>query len=35
MGKAARKDFSDILVKQGKIKVHQDVINRLIATYRS
>ncbi|MEO8593266.1 MAG: peptidyl-prolyl cis-trans isomerase [Candidatus Solibacter sp.] len=25
----------DMLVKQGKIKIHQDVINRLIANYRT
>ncbi len=25
----------DMLIKQGKIKIHQDVINRLIGTYRS
>jgi hypothetical protein len=24
----------DALIKQGKIKIHQDVINRLLATYR-
>jgi peptidyl-prolyl cis-trans isomerase D len=27
--------LKEALVKQGKIKVHQDVINRLIASYRS
>ena len=26
---------SDALIKQGKMKIHQDVINRLIANYRS
>ncbi len=25
----------DMLIKQGKIKIHQDVINRLIANYRT
>jgi peptidyl-prolyl cis-trans isomerase D len=25
----------DLLIKQGKIKIHQDVINRLIANYRT
>jgi peptidyl-prolyl cis-trans isomerase D len=25
----------DLLIKQGKIKIHQDVINRLIANYRA
>jgi hypothetical protein len=25
----------DTLIKQGKIKIHQDVINRLISNYRS
>ncbi len=25
----------DMLIKQGKIKIHQDVINRLIGNYRS
>jgi peptidyl-prolyl cis-trans isomerase D len=25
----------DMLIKQGKIKIHQDVINRLIASYRT
>jgi parvulin-like peptidyl-prolyl isomerase len=24
----------DALIKQGKIKIHQDVINRLLASYR-
>ena len=26
--------MKDVLIKQGKIKIHQDVINRLIANYR-
>jgi hypothetical protein len=25
----------DALIKQGKVKIHQDVINRLLATYRT
>jgi hypothetical protein len=25
----------DMLIKEGKIKIHQDVINRLIGNYRS
>ena len=25
----------DMLIKQGKIKIHQDVINRLIGNYRT
>ena len=25
----------DLLIKQGKIKIHQDVINRLVANYRT
>ena len=25
----------DMLIKQGKVKIHQDVINRLIANYRT
>jgi hypothetical protein len=25
----------DMLIKQGKIKIHQDVINRLVANYRT
>ena len=25
----------DMLIKQGKIKIHQDVINRLISSYRT
>jgi hypothetical protein len=24
----------DQLVKQGKVKIHQDVINRLVSSYR-
>jgi hypothetical protein len=27
--------LKDMLIKQGKIKIHQDVINRLIANYRT
>jgi hypothetical protein len=27
--------LKDMLIKQGKIKIHQDVITRLIANYRN
>jgi len=30
-----QQNLRDVLVKQGKLKIHQDVINRLVESYRS
>ena len=31
----SRRKMKDALIQQGKVKIHQDVVNRLIAGYKS